>query len=98
MLSIFGNKYRFCDGLTRRAFLQVGGLAMGGLSLPQVLRAEGQTGVRSSKSVIMVFLPGGPSHIDLFDLKPAAPSEFRGEHKPIHTRVPGIDICEHLPR
>jgi hypothetical protein len=100
MLSIYSKSSgRFCDGVSRRNFLKVGGLAMGGMSLNDVLRAEAvqQTG-QSHKATIMVFLPGGPSHQDMFDLKPDAPSEIRGEFKPISTNVPGIQICEHLPR
>jgi uncharacterized protein (DUF1501 family) len=89
---------RFCDGLSRRAFLQIGGLALGGLSLPQLLRAETAAGKSNPhKGIIMIFLPGGPSHQDMFDLKPEAPAEFRGEFKPIKTNVPGIEISEHLP-
>ncbi|HEX3149728.1 MAG TPA: DUF1501 domain-containing protein [Gemmataceae bacterium] len=88
-----------CSGVSRRSFLRVGGLALGGLSLPQLLRAEAQAGVtRSHKSVIMIFLSGGPPHQDMVDLKPAAPVEIRGEFNPIRTNVPGIDICEHLPK
>ncbi len=100
MLTIFGPKTgRFCDGVSRRDFLRIGGLALGGLSLPQILHAEAQSGVRRShKAVIMIFLPGGPSHQDIFDLKMDAPSEVRGEFKPIPTNVPGIQITEHLPR
>jgi hypothetical protein len=98
MLSILGPSSRYCDGVSRRAFLRVGGLALGGLSLPQLLRAEAQAGVRRSpKSVIMVFLSGGPPHQDMVDLKPDAPAEVRGEFKPIATRVPGVRVCEHLP-
>jgi hypothetical protein len=71
---------------------------MGGLALPQILQAEAQAGIRRShKAVIMIFLPGGPSHQDMVDLKMDAPSEIRGEFKPISTNVPGIQICEHLP-
>ncbi len=99
MLTILGGRQRHCDGLSRRAFLKVGGLALGGLSLPQILRAEEQAGIgRSHRAVIMIFLSGGPPHQDMVDLKPAASAEVRGEFKPIHTAVPGIDICEHLPR
>src|ERR1041384_919227 len=99
MLTIYGNqKARFCDGLSRRNFLRIGGLAMGGLALPQILQAEAQLGIRRShKAVIMIFLPGGPSHQDMFDLKMDAPAEIRGQFKPIKTRVPGIQICEHMP-
>lgn len=99
MLTIYGNQSRFCDGVSRRNFLKIGALGLGGLTLPQLLNAESQSGIRlSHKAVIMIFLPGGPSHQDMFDLKVNAPSEIRGEFKPIHTKVPGIQICEHLPQ
>jgi hypothetical protein len=99
MLKILGPKQRFCDGVSRRNFLKIGALGLGGLSLPQLLRAESQLGIRQShKAVIMIFLPGGPSHQDMLDLKMDAPSEIRGEFKPIRTKVPGIQICEHLPK
>lgn len=99
MLTIYGPKQRFCDGLSRRNFLKIGGLGLGGLSLSQLLKAEAGSGVgRSHKAVIMVFLPGGPSHQDMFDLKTDAPSEVRGSFRPIGTNVPGMQICEHLPR
>jgi len=99
MLTIFGPKNgRFCDGVSRRDFLRIGGLALGGLSMPQILRAEAQAGVgKSHKAVIMIYLPGGPSHQDIFDLKMNAPSEIRGEFQPIATNVAGIQITEHLP-
>jgi hypothetical protein len=99
MLTILGPRHRFCDRTTRRDFLKIGALAMGGLSLPQILRAEAEAGIsHSHKAVIMVFLSGGPPHQDMVDLKPDAPAEMRGEFRPIRTSVPGIDICEHLPR
>src|SRR5437660_6223614 len=99
MLSILSPSHSFCDNQTRRSFLQLGGLALGGLSLPQLLQAEAQAGIKSShKSIIMIFLSGGPPHQDMVDLKPDAPAEVRGEFKPIATNVPGIQICEHLPR
>lgn len=100
MLRIDSNEGgRFCDGLSRRQFLQIGGLAMGGMALPEILRAEQKAGIRNShKAIIMVFLPGGPPHQDMFDLKPDAPPEIRGEFKPIKTNVSGIEICEHMPR
>ncbi len=99
MLTILGQPSRFCDGLSRRNFLKIGALGLGGLTMPQLLRAEAQSGIRQShKAVIMIFLPGGPSHQDMFDLKMDAPSEIRGPFKPISTNVPGIQICEHLPR
>ena len=89
----------YCDGVTRRDFLKIGGLAFGGISLPQLLEAEAQAGIgRSHKAVIMIFLAGGPPHQDMFDLKPDAPQGIRGEFSPIPTNVPGLDICEHMPR
>jgi hypothetical protein len=94
----------FSGRRSRRAFLKVGAFGLGGLcgfSLADVLRLEAkETGSRdaSGKSVIMVYLPGGPSHIDMFDMKPAAPVEIRGEFLPIRSNVPGLDICELLPR
>ena len=98
ILSNSRNAHRFCDGVSRRNFLKIGALGMGGLALPQLLQAEAASGIgRSHKAVIMIFLPGGPSHQDMFDLKADAPSEVRGEFKPIPTNVPGIEICEHLP-
>src|SRR5207247_3670327 len=79
--------------------LQIGGLALGGLALPEILRGESASGKRGTDNgIIMVLLPGGPSHLDTFDLKPDAPAEVRGEFQPIATNVPGIEICELLPR
>jgi hypothetical protein len=98
MISILGRPYKDdCDGVTRRSFLRIGGLAMGGLSLPRLLRAQ-QRNRHSHKSVIMIFLAGGPPHQDMWDLKPDAPSEVRGEFKPIATNVPGMQICELFPK
>jgi hypothetical protein len=85
--------------MTRRCWLRIGGLALGGLALPDILRAQAQSGQRhAAKGVIMVLLPGGPTHLDTFDLKPDAPAEIRGEFRPIATNVPGLDLCEHMPR
>ena len=105
MLTIPGPRSRYCDGISRRSWLRIGGLALGGLALPDILRAEAQSGAgraagtsRPIKGVIMVLLPGGPSHLDMYDLKPDAPVEIRGEFRPIATNVPGIEICELLPR
>ena len=105
MLSIVGGapqRGRMCDGIARRQFLTIGGLVgvggMGGLSMPQLLRADSAAGGSRRRSVIMIFLPGGPPHQDMFDLKPDAPSEVRGEFRPIATNVPGIQMCELLPR
>ncbi|HSH92911.1 MAG TPA: DUF1501 domain-containing protein [Roseimicrobium sp.] len=98
MLTIAGKSARFCDGISRRNFLKIGALGLGGLSLPQILQAESKSGIKQTqKSIIMIYLPGGPPHQDMFDLKLDAPSEVRGEFKPISTNVPGIQICEHLP-
>ena len=100
MLTIQGHtNARFCDGVSRRDFLRIGGLSLGGLSMQSILRAEAGSAVaRSHKALIMIFLPGGPSHQDIFDLKMDAPAEIRGEFKPIPTNVPGIQITEHLPQ
>ena len=102
MLTILGKPHgrsRFCDGVSRRDFLRIGGLVAGGLSLPQLLAAETRAGVtRSHKAIINIFLPGGPPHQDMWDLKVDAPAEIRGEFQPIATNVPGIEICELFPR
>ena len=99
MLTIRGARHRFCDGVSRRNFLKIGALGMGGVALPDLLRAEAHAGKgRSHKAVIMIFLPGGPPHQDMFDIKTEAPSEIRGEFKAIKTNVPGIQICELFPR
>jgi hypothetical protein len=102
MLTIRGggaDRSGFCDGITRREFLKIGGLALGGMALTDILAAEARAGIRSShKAIIMVFLPGGPAHQDMVDLKTDAPAEIRGEFKPIKTNVSGIQICEHLPK
>jgi hypothetical protein len=89
-----------CDGVTRRSFLRAGSLALGGLTLGDVLRCRADSaaaGKRRQKSVIMVHLSGGPSHLDMYDMKPDAPREYRGEFSPIRTNVPGIEICELMP-
>src|SRR5688572_12796244 len=80
---------------SRRGFLQAGGLAVGGLTLADLLRAGT---AKRGKAAIMIYLPGGPSHMDMYDLKPDAPVEYRGEFKPIQTNVPGVQISEHMPR
>jgi Protein of unknown function (DUF1501). len=100
VLTIPGHSHRLCDGFTRRQFLRVGGLGAAGLTLADLYRQEARAGgpTPRPKSVIYVVLSGGVSHIDSWDLKPDAPAEFRGEFKPIKTRVPGIDICELFPR
>jgi hypothetical protein len=99
MLDFMGRGYPTCDGISRRSFLTVGSLALGGLTLPRLLRLRAAEGSRlPRKSVILIWQAGGPSHLDMYDLKPNAPAEVRGEFKPIATNVPGIQISEHLPR
>lgn len=100
MLTIWGSHHRLCDRLGRRDFLRVGGLGVGGLTLADVLRLRARGAANATapvKSVIMLCLSGGPSHIDTYDLKPDAPEEFRGEFRPIRTSLPGLDLCEHMP-
>ncbi|MFP6691400.1 MAG: DUF1501 domain-containing protein, partial [Pirellulales bacterium] len=95
MLTILGRRRRSnCDGLPRRDFLKIGGCGIAGLSLTDLLRAESRAG-RSlgHKGLIHVFLSGGPPHTDMFDMKPDAAPEYRGELRPVATNVPGIEIC-----
>jgi hypothetical protein len=101
MLTIWGARQTCCDGLSRRNFLKLGAFGAG-LTLAEMLRlqalaAGGNTRAGSKKSAIMIYLPGGPSHMDMYDLKPDAPKEFRGEFNPIDTNVAGVRICEHFP-
>ena len=102
MLTILGPNDRdrqFCDGVSRRNFLKIGGLGAVGLTLPQLLRCQAQAGIRQShKSVILIYLVGGPPHQDMFDLKPNAPVEIAGPHRPIRTNVSGVEICELFPQ
>ena len=104
MLNFLGAKQRFCDGVSRRNFLQIGAFGTG-LALSDMLRLKAQATTTtaaarptSPKAAIMIYLPGGPSHMDMYDLKPNAPMEYRGEFRPIATNVPGIQISEHMPR
>src|SRR5438045_3379324 len=84
---------------SRREFLRIGALGVGGMTLAQLLKTEAAAGIRSSrKSVILIYLVGGPPHQDMFDLKPEAPKEYAGPWRPVATRVPGIRICEAFPR
>jgi uncharacterized protein (DUF1501 family) len=86
---------------SRRELLQAGAISYLGLNLPDLLRAEAKTVKKhnaTADSCILIFLDGGPSHLDMWDLKTAAPAEIRGEFKPISTSVPGIQFGEHLPR
>src|SRR5215213_8756795 len=95
---------RRCDGTSRRDFLHLGVLSCFGLSLTDLfrLRAARAADVKAKSprdvSCILIWLDGGPSHLDTFDPKPDAPAEVRGDFKPIGTAVAGIQICEHLPR
>jgi hypothetical protein len=112
MLSILGRSVRLCDGITRREALRVGGLGFTGLMGADLFRARaaaasparrgGKTpaagGFGKAKACILIFNYGGPSHLDIWDLKPDAPPEIRGAFRPVATRVPGISITEHLPR
>ena len=107
-MSIFrsvGSVFPCREGFHRREMLRLGGLSLVGLTLPALLAREARashprrTTVRGrAKSCVLVFMEGGPSHIDLWDMKPQAPAEIRGEFRPIATSVPGLQICEHLPR
>lgn len=102
MLDLIGKPFRNCDRLGRRNVLKVGALALGGATLVDLLRnrslaAESDQPITDT-AVIQIFCGGGPSHIDMYDLKPHAPAEIRGEFQEISTSVPGIRISEHLPR
>src|SRR5438046_1756335 len=101
MLTFFnGSSSCYCDGLSRRGFLKAGALAVGGLALSDLLKLKAQGAIaknRTGKSIIMICLGGGPSHLDTYDLKPDAPAEFRGDLRPIRSNVPGMEMCELLP-
>ncbi len=102
MLSLFGDRQRYCDGINRRNFLKIGAFGAG-LTLAEMMRLQASAAgtpakaTASKKAAIMIYLPGGPSHMDMWDLKPDAPKEFKGEFNPIKTNVEGIEICEHFP-
>src|SRR5258708_28136480 len=87
---------RCCDGLSRRSFLRLGAAGLTSLGLPQILQARDGQASKDSR-VILIWLEGGPSHIDLWDMKPAAPAEYRSYWRPIPTNVAGIPITELLP-
>jgi hypothetical protein len=100
MLTLLGRKIRFCDGIGRRDFLRIGTLGVAGVTLADLLRlraAAGQGATSAPRGVIMICLPSGPSHIDMYDMKPDSPVEYRCEFRPIQTNVPGFDVCEHMP-
>ncbi len=100
MLTIWGKAQQFCDGVSRRDFVQVGALGAS-LTMADILRQRALGAAKAAgskaKAAILIYLPGGPSHMDMYDLKPEAPKEFRGEFNPISTNVPGIQISEHFP-
>jgi len=102
MIRVLGTTKRVCDGLTRREMLRIGGLSLFGMALPDLLRAEAAVPVRPSqgkaKSVILLFLFGGPPVQETFDPKPDAPVEYRGDFGSMPTNVPGVHFCEYLPR
>ena len=89
-----------CSGTSRREFLQIGALGLGGLTLSQLLQAEQSLAVekRRHKSVIMIYLVGGPPHQDMWDMKPDAPAEIAGPMRPAASNVPGIEFCDLLPQ
>lgn len=93
-----------CDGVSRRELLRVGAIGLGGLTLPGLLRLQEAAGGQAARkfgkarSAILLFLSGGPSQLDTWDMKPGAPAEIRGSFKPIATSVAGVQICEHMPR
>lgn len=101
MLNVYRNAVDMRPAMpTRRSFLQVGTLALGGITLADLLRAEesaGTSATKRNKAVIMIHLSGGPSHLDMYDMKPNAPVEYRGEFRPIPTNVSGIEISEIMP-
>ncbi|MBX3436787.1 MAG: DUF1501 domain-containing protein [Planctomycetaceae bacterium] len=100
MLNIGRLWARQCGGVTRRELLQAGALGAAGLTLGDLLRVEARAseGAASARSVILLWLWGGPSHLDTFDMKPQAPIEYRGPYAPVATSVPGFQICELLPQ
>src|SRR5436190_4725909 len=107
MLNIPGHPVHTCEGPTRRELMRIGSIGLMGLSLPHFFlwtekaraasKYAGARGWESAKNVIMIFLQGGPSHIDIWDPKPDAPANIRGEFKPIKTNVPGISLSETMP-
>ena len=96
MINISGKAWKFCDGISRRNFLKIGAFGSA-FTTADILKANQAGGTGTAKSAIMIYLPGGPSHMDMYDLKPQAPTEYRGEFKPIATNVPGVQISEHFP-
>src|SRR5438309_156613 len=96
MLRILGSRKQLCNGVSRRELLLAGGLGLLGLQQTQAARPR-ERSFGQAKNVILLYLFGGPSHLETFDMKPSAAPEVRGELKPIRSRLPGCDVCEHLP-
>ncbi|MBI4607202.1 MAG: DUF1501 domain-containing protein [Planctomycetes bacterium] len=96
-----GEAGRYCDGISRRSFVKIGVAGMASVGLPAILRAKEASAAlgrpEKDTSVILIWLDGGPSHMDLYDLKPEAPAEYRGIWRPIKTNVPGIELSELFP-
>lgn len=88
----------YCDGVSRRSFLQLGVAGMASVAMPGLLRARSESATKKNTSVILIWLDGGPGHMDMYDMKPDAPAEYRGLWKPIKTKVPGFDITELYPK
>ena len=102
MLDFLLGKTRDCEGVNRREFLRVGGCGLLGLTLPGLLQSQSRAKAEGIKtkddiSLIVLWMQGGPSHIDTFDPKPDAPAEYRGEFGVVNTKLPGVKLCEHLP-
>jgi hypothetical protein len=97
-----GQSDRYCDGFSRRSFLQLGVAGMASLGLPSLLKARDESsqsfGGRKDTRCILIWLDGGPGHMDMYDMKPEAPEEYRGIWKPIKTKVPGFDLTELYPK
>src|SRR4051812_19617773 len=101
-IDVHSGSYRCCDGISRRSFLKAGALMFGGLSLSGLLQRRAMAEAAGEKvkdiSVILFWQGGGPSQLDMWDLKPDAPSEFRGSFSPISTNLDGLQVSEHMPR
>ncbi len=97
-----GSSRRYCDGMNRRSFLQLGVAGMASVGLPRLLQAKdasaATSGSKKNTSVILIWLDGGPGHMDMYDMKPDAPAEYRGIWKPIRSKVPGFDVTELYPK
>lgn len=97
-VSLFNTQSRLCNGISRRNFVRVGAITPLGLSLPRLMAADADAKHARAKSVILIFLGGGLSHHDSFDMKPEAVEQIRGKYQSIATTVPGLNICELLPK